>query len=347
MKKTIRKFIRITIILCKPFVQLFETIRWTHFKRKNSHLVDYQKPVRTGVDLVQKITAQGLNIGDPTLVSSILERENYYRMKAYFIPFQKEKRFHPGVWFSNSYSLYLFDQKLKIHVFKIIGVFENRIRASLGSVVVQKTGDGYFLLDRNYFKDFSKIEGVINKSSRRLDDGRVEYLKNFKQKYYTSKSYRYKKVPPYWILCETFTFEQLVTILTEIDPEAFLNAKGMSALNKLASEFGFKKFQSLLTNAKLMLEVRNICAHHSRLFNKNLRSPAAIASLMDRNCKPVHDNRLYSFLVMLRVISRKQRYNDGLKDFLLNYVDGSVLLKSQLSSMGFPENWSSDKIWNE
>lgn len=162
-------------------------------------------------------------------------------------------------------------------------------------------------------------------------------------KYYNKRSFEYNRIPPLWVISEIFTIEHLLTVANSIDRTKFAITGG-NKLNTCALKFGFNSYDSLMTNLKCILALRNIVAHHSRLWNRNLQAPKAVNGAVHK--KPIQNNRLYSNLIMLRIMCKSQNIHDGIAPFFSNLINSNPTLAAQMDSMGFPPLWDTDTLWN-
>ncbi|MDP2159939.1 MAG: Abi family protein, partial [Flavobacterium sp.] len=286
---------------------------------------------------------QGLQITHSSNAEKIIFNNNYFRFKAYFVPFlDPAKKFHSGTHFSEIYGLYVADQNIRDFLFPLVAKLEIAIRANIDNVITCHTNNPFWYLNPDYFTDFDKIKEVLNKSGHRFTTGRQEFVEHYKTRYFTKKSFPYKLLPPFWIISEIFTIEQLLTVAKFVDKDKFMNHR-QNKLNECAVNFGFDNYDSLITNLSCILELRNICAHHSRLWNRNLRNPSAISKKI--TVKINTRNRLYSHLVMLRVMCKKQKINDQIHSFFSSQISSHSIFQRDLNSMGFPNGWDTDPIW--
>jgi abortive infection bacteriophage resistance protein len=73
---------------------------WLEFEKANAGLKDYLKPYKTPSELVEKLISHGITIDDRQRAEHIIYTHNYYRLKAYFVPFiDCNKNFVPGTTF--------------------------------------------------------------------------------------------------------------------------------------------------------------------------------------------------------------------------------------------------------
>lgn len=324
----------------------FISTKWKKFQAENPSLVEYLKPYRTPSDLVQKLQGQGLHIVDIAAAEDIIYSNNYFRVKAYFIPFMdSDKKFIAGTGFNDVYDLYAADQSIRNFLFPIVAQLEVRVRAVLDNVLTSETSDPFWHLDRRNFIKHQEVDAAIKRAGVRFQAGKQEFALHYKQRYFTKKSFEFKKIPPFWIISEVFTLEQLLSVAKNVEREKF-KVQGGNRLNACAMKFGFSGYEALITNLQCLLELRNICAHHSRLWNRNLRAPSGVAKKIQVKHPSAKPNRLYSHLVMIRIMCRAQGIDDGLRDFFVNLIGSHAILDQDKGSMGFPVNWHTDPLWS-
>lgn len=91
--------------------------------------------------------------------------------------------------------------------------------------------------------------------------------------------------------------------------------------------------------------VRNICAHHSRLWNRVLRVrplyPKKTAKHFIENIVP--SNRIYYILsiiqYLLQTINPQTSFPQKIRDLFIEFPEISP------TAMGFPANWENEHIW--
>lgn len=320
---------------------------WAKFYAQNPKLVEYTKPYRTPADLAYKWISEGLLVPDRKLAERIIFRENYFRFKAYAIPFFDKalKKFHPGTNFDDLHGLYIADQKLRDFLIPLLAQLEVRIRATVDNVVTSITNDPFWHINPALFKNYSDVERALTKAQQRFEQGKQEFVVHYRSKYFTKISYEFRRTPPFWIISEIFTLEQLLSVCKSLDekrPE-FVVSVGKNKLEKVAAPFGLNSYGALIINLRCILELRNVCAHHTRLWNRNLQAPGGMKGKY--KIEPSHPNRLYSQLLMIRILCKAQGITDGIKPFMSNMFATVPVFTRDKASMGFPPNWDTDPIW--
>jgi abortive infection bacteriophage resistance protein len=77
----------------------------------------FEKDAKTPAQLVELLKSRGLFIAEEDRAERYLMSIGYYRLSAYFSPFQEPKdQFINGASFDDILDLYIFDRKLRLHV---------------------------------------------------------------------------------------------------------------------------------------------------------------------------------------------------------------------------------------
>lgn len=93
--------------------------------------------------------------------------------------------------------------------------------------------------------------------------------------------------------------------------------------------------------------VRNICAHHARLWNREIKIvPSVLRFSRDKiwisNPGQAKRSKIYYTLCMinylLQSVNPNSSFSERLKSLISEY-------SPKLSAMGFPENWEREEIW--
>ena len=93
--------------------------------------------------------------------------------------------------------------------------------------------------------------------------------------------------------------------------------------------------------------VRNICAHHARLWNREIKIvPSVLRFARDKvwisDPAQAKRSKIYYTLCMinylLQSVNPNSSFSERLKQLISEY-------SPKISAMGFPENWKSEEIW--
>ncbi|MGE4457423.1 MAG: Abi family protein [Arcobacteraceae bacterium] len=296
----------------------------------------YTKEHKTFQEQLEKLLGRNLIVANKQYALSKLEHINYYRLSAYFLPYQYEKEsqnanlFLPETTFEEIIRLYYFDTELRKIIFEAIEVIEIYLRTQIAYYHSQKYGAFGYLdsnnLRTNYQAEFDALHQDIIKEKERSKE---VFIKHFQEKYNTSDL-------PIWSVVEIISFGSLskLFMLLQENEQNQVIAK-MGNINKVVF---FKWFKALSS-------VRNACAHHSRLWNKTLgvgfevpRKNPAFTPLSQSSKKIFFALSVIEYI--LACIGEDEiDFKQKIKQLFQKYphVDKQA--------MGFVENWENLEIW--
>ena len=314
----------------------------------------YNKPPLTYTKQVDLLESRGLIIPDRQRTERHLANISYYRLSSYMLPYKKRENgitldsFQEGVTWDMVYNLYVFDRKLRLLVFDAIERLEVAIRAQ---IIYQLSIEyGSHCLDRADI--FSPPKAIT------LRDGKIvtidvysdiqkyikEQLQNNKTEVFIQhycRKYDKSENPPSWMSIEIMYFSHLSRICSGLKKHADIN--GISSYFSLPP----KTFCSWLHTINY---VRNICAHHARLWNRTMNiEPAKLpfSKKLDWISNPdkAETKKLYYFLCMLNYMLQTTNPTSSFKKRLK-----SLLAKNKsvsLDAMGFQQDWMNEKMWSD
>jgi len=110
-------------------------------------------------------------------------------------------------------------------------------------------------------------------------------------------------------------------------------------LDKLSREFGAKNLKELNSWLKLIRDVRNRVAHHSRVWNCNYREPNGIRQILATDMQPSQPNKIYLCFIILEIMKQNEIVDFDIKEELKKLLDKYPTVKKHLNSMGIPQEW--------
>jgi len=296
----------------------------------------YQKSELTVEKQVELLLSRGLIIDDASTAAAYLSNISYYRLSAYLLPYKEQglNKFKEGVTFDQVLDTYIFDRELRLLVFDAIERIEIAVRTQ---VILQPSlafGGGYWYQDAaNFLK-----AGVLDDHLLRLDEeyarSKETFITHFKSTYEDER-------PPAWIVFEILSFGQVTSLVQ--------NLRDYSVRNSIAKHFGFSGtqrhiFESWITT---LVYIRNLCAHHSRLWNRILTlQPSRLGKtehpwLADPSS--VTNTKLYHSLCLIKYLLSRIIPTNSFSEQLLSLIQKYRHLP--LEMMDLPENWMSDPVW--
>jgi abortive infection bacteriophage resistance protein len=95
--------------------------------------------------------------------------------------------------------------------------------------------------------------------------------------------------------------------------------------------------------------IRNICAHHSRLWNRDFQIvPKEFISKSNKwinRYEIVPRNKFYYFICMIIYILDSIDEENNSRDEFIEFINNNPNINYNL--MGFPKDWQSDSFWNK
>lgn len=296
----------------------------------------YTKPALSYADQVARLQQRGMQIADPVAAASKLASISYYRLSAYWHPFRLrdatgavESQFSPNTAFEAVIDLYEFDRGLRLLVMDAL----ERIEVVARTAVTHRLGSAYGAFGHedpaNFHPKFDHanwIQGLREETSRSRD----AFVEHFKI------NYAGYPVLPIWMTTELISLGSLSRLY-----------RGMTSVDKhaVAAHFNLhpKRLQDWL---HVLTYVRNVCAHHSRLWNRELAiSPSAMHE--PEWCQPIlpRRDRLFCVLLILRFMLGQSGNGTDWRD-TCNALFIPIAMEARWRrAMGFPDNWLTHPIW--
>lgn len=220
----------------------------------------YSKPA---IDIDQQVTLlrkRGLIIDDEPVAKDYLRNISYYRLAGYWWPMQADKlnhSFKPNSTFENVIGIYNFDRELRILVFDAIERIEIAFRTKLIYHLSNDISPWWFE-DSENFKNAVEHTETLLAIDRELKQTKEIFIKEHYKKYHTDI-----RRPPAWKTLEVASLGNISKLYGNLLP-------AISAKDIIAAEMGTVNHSYLPSWIQSISQVRNICAHHGRLWNKNL-----------------------------------------------------------------------------
>lgn len=317
-------------------------------KEKTSYT---KKPL--SIDLqVSKLKDRGLIIDDENLAGGYLSNISYYRLRAYTFPFQDNTNpdadhvfTKKDIRFKDIIDLYCFDRRLRSLIFNAIEKIEVAIRAKIVQIYSEYTNNSHWFEDESLFKDNSYWEkgeevflydNLMDDISHEIDRSNEDFIKHYKSKYNDPE------MPPAWMTLEVISFGTLSRLYELLIKDA--NKKTVAKL------FGLNKIDILENWMHALSNLRNCCAHHSRVWNRRFIVSITLPTnadfpFIDRESIPtIKRNKLFAYLCCIKyILDIISPNNDFHKNLKVLIEDGGMLLS--LKDMGFPDNWKYLGVW--
>ena len=320
----------------------------------------YNKPFLSIADQLTLMKNRGIAVTDDPRAQSCVDRIGYYRLSGYSYPFRRfsqtkdpitgrivtvaEDDFLPGTNFSTIMDLYIFDKKLRLLMLDAIERVEVALRVAIAHMLGKRDPEahlnpaqlhGGFTKKLNWKGTTGHADwlGRYRECVRRSHE---EFVSHFKKKYPNCEL-------PIWMAIEVWDFGLM---------SMFLQGMKNSDQLALAQSFGLTREDLIVSWVRAINNVRNACAHHSRIWNAPVvdypkpTKPGEIAYFNHIVGDTNAQTRLYYVVCILRFMLLKinptTTWPERLKAHLATLPQGHSI---SLRRMGFPANWEAEKLW--
>jgi abortive infection bacteriophage resistance protein len=310
----------------------------------------FDKQPLSFADQLQQMKGRNLIVADDAKAMHYLAQISYYRLSAYFIPYQKEKdHFDEGTTFDQIINTYAFDRELRLLVFDCIEKVEIAVRTQIIYCMAMEYGDSHWQDNQGLFvkpfynavgnliDPYSDFQSIITraKAARRPEVFIKHYLDN----------YHFPANPPSWMCFELLTIGELSNMYRGLGNKA--------DKKRIATQFDLHDtvFTSWLHS---LAYVRNICAHHSRLWNKDLAvEPVQLLKpigpwVSERYAR--NNKRTFYLLCVLKYLLKRVNPSDSLREKLETLFQKYPSVPIQF--LGIPTekdgkllDWQQEELW--
>lgn len=341
--------------------------------------IPYDKKFKTVQQQLETLIERGMVFSDLDFAKHALSRIGYYRLSGYSYPYRewvdvdrshkvRGDDFIKNTSFDEVLSLYEFDRALRLHVFDAIELFEVSMRFQIGHRLGE-LGAFSHINPSLLSEDFTQISDSTNENSANatwLGSDHALWLKKVNQKQAQSKEEfvkhfktKYGGPLPIWVVTEILDFGNLSHLfngMNQQDRDAIARKLG------LIDRSGAGRGSTMANWMRHLNYIRNVCAHHSRLWNLNITDQLASAALdtnellshiyfeqihkskLKMKSPAIATDRLYGTLAVLAYltfeIEKSFRWRNELIEILTKMPNSRNLLE-----IGFPEDWQEKLLW--
>jgi abortive infection bacteriophage resistance protein len=311
------------------------------------------KPWKSFADQLALLKERGLLVDNEPAALDYLERIGYYRLSGYWYSFRQLELsqddngkitshrlddFQEGSHFKDAVHLYVFDKKLRLLALDALERIELALRVDIAHLLGEQ--DPYAHEEPAMFHgNFAK---KVNSS------GKTEH-QYWLEKYHTHV-HRARREPfvkhymdkygrlPIWVAIEIWDFGLLSKMYAGLQ---YKHKEHIAA--KYGARSG-KDFEGWLRGLNF---VRNVSAHHSRLWNINVLERASLLQ-DDDNWKKLNNARPFFYFCLMqklmKVICPRSSWAQRFADLMNEFPDVGCCAVS-LADFGLLEEWQTWDLW--
>ena len=337
--------------------------------------MSYPRPWLNYQQLLQKLIDKGLQVTDPQKAEDFLDKVGFYRLSGYWNAFRERSglccplqplpgrrkfkrgdvdklvlpQFKPGASFQNAVDLYVFDKRLRFLVLDALERIEVSLRHNvshtLGALSPTAHLQSEFLFE-GFAKEPDSKTGLTE--HHQWQSRQAALVSRSREAFIVHHKDKYGYPIPIWVACEVWDFGCLARLYSGMRPQE---------QDLIAQKYGIANGRVFATWLRSLNYLRNVCAHHGRLWNRNIvvlpKLPEEQQVIWTRYFKQQQGMRKRPFLLlcviqhMMRAIHPRSKWAERLKTLLMEFPDLSHL-ELNLYGMGVPDDWLDwTELWSE
>ena len=293
----------------------------------------YSKEPYSCEEHIKLLTERGLLIENEARAIKYIETIGYYRLSGYMFHLQNkasDNTFVPNTSFDDIINIYKFDKALRSIILEYIERIEVCIRAKISNHYSLRHGF-FWYLDEKLFADQNAFSIIKEYVIENFNDPKEHFLKAFKWKYSNN-------FPPSIMVMEILTFGKVAKLYSGLNNDETKKA--------IADEFSLLP-DHLSSWLIYINNVRNICAHHSRLWNKRVTANQPIIPQRKKNKfnGSIPENFNTSVYGIISIIDRLLSSFNKDNSFAAKISELVNTFNIDATLMGFPDDWKTNATW--
>ena len=284
------------------------------------------KPALSYEEQARRMRDRGLAIDDMDEAVTWLSDTNYYRLRGYWITLERDGRFLPGTTLDDIREIYRFDRELRLWLWHAIGPIEIKARTSFAYHLGRACGPlahrtpGLFSDGRAHARS---MNGYAKELARAERDGVPCVVHNLR---------KYGDLPV-WAAVEIMSMGTVSQLYGNLSDRAAY-PDGTTVARAIARDFGIKPFL-LKSWLRHLTYVRNLCGHHSRIYNRTMTTRATLLRADARFDGP----KAFPTIITLRRLYERLWPDEwmSMSDNLASLIDAHPSVP--LGPIGFPTDW--------
>lgn len=316
----------------------------------------YSKPYLPVDQQIALMESRGMTFGDKGRARRYLETIGYYNLSGYSYPMRRyggsgrSDDFVSGATFEHVLDLYHFDKVLRRLTIEALERLEQAVKVDL-ALRLGAADTFAHLHERHFDRSFvtpvrsgSTRPGVpppkshaiwVEEHAKKLNRNNSDFINHFRRNYGADL--------PIWVAIEVMDFN---------DVSWLVKGARQTYRIQMAQRFGVPDDGRLKSWVQTMRYLRNVCAHHGRLWNRSFDvQPRQVSDEEDPffaglNAQPSSWGRTYGALTILahlnQVVAPDSKWALRVARHISTFPSGPNI---QLGAMGVQPNWRSDPPW--
>lgn len=298
--------------------------------------MNYTKDALSTEQHIALLNLRALSIDNIERAAHYLNSIGYYRLTGYMYHLQQadgSHQFKPDISFNDVVDHYKFDGKLRLLTLEYLERIEVSLRAKLTDAHCLATNDFFWYTKADSYANQHTLAMITEEVRERFEDAHELFIRKFKSKY-TSE-----RMPPSNMALELLSFGKLTHLFEGIN-----NNHPKTAI---AQSYGLPS-TVLSSWFKYLAGVRNICAHHGRLWNRGITAnrpviPKRAAYRFHGSINDKFDRSYYGVAAIVDKLLGSFNPDNSYVARLTALIDQYPVINT--SYMGFPVDWRENAVW--
>lgn len=326
-------------------------------------MAEYAKPWLSVDEQIEQLVVHGVEVADHDRASALLYAIGYYRLTGYLYPFRESEQhpddegrmrirvlsdYRPGTTLRHAEEIIDFDRRLRMLVMDGVERIEVAVRMRIGYVLGRSSAFAHenpgcftdaFTAESTDTREPAASKHVqwLQRVNARKAGSDEQFVEHFREKYDDRM--------PVWALTEILELGHLSVLyrgMNQKDAEEIATAFGVPTKRLMASWIASLNY------------VRNVAAHHARLFNRKLQyAPSrprvgqipALDHLRDEETAKGAFGTYSALAVIAHLLSSIEAGTEWAPQLaaLLREFPASQALT--IESMGTPQGWATLDLW--
>ncbi len=304
------------------------------------------KPAYSIADQISLLKQRGMLFRDEGNALHFLENISYYRLKGYWWDTQNDfthHTFQPNTYFEDIIDRYNFDRYLRLILFDAIERIEIALRTKMIYHLSISYG-GLWYLDASLFNSSTIMVNGITKTIHQntIDELQKEFNRS-QEIFIKDHRYRYpSQDADAWKILEVASMGTLSKLYKNLKHQLPEKAT-------IAKEMGLNLHSELSSWLEAIAYVRNIIAHHSRLWSRNMvKRPTEnlnnpIGQWFDNPLTQVQTKKPFLIISCMVYLCNEVAPGHQIKTKILDLFKNNP--NTPIYKLGFLNNWQNEPLW--
>ena len=283
---------------------------------------------------------------DLTEAKKVLARISYFRLKYFWtdlIDDSTDGDFMSGTSFDMVMERYNFDHNLRLVLFDAIEIIEVAFRAKIIYHMSRVAGNGLWYLDSSLFDNVDRHQDFVLDLKYEFERSTEPFAKKYIENHpdWQGESMEGDN-PDAWMIIEVASFGMLSKMYKNLKNQ-------LPQKSAIANDFGLYSSREFSNWIEIISLIRNIIAHHSRLWNRSLGKKISNIKRfrnlwLNNDFSEAQKKKPYAIVCALVYLCNTVSGNNSVRDKIKALFDsGSSSIPVQ--KIGIPANWRHEPIW--